>query len=161
MEFPLWALSLKTFHNMQSPSKTFWSHPFWDCCVYVQSCAHGHLLKGKTVLVALQVGFAGQPQQGKRPNKKAKYTEQNNCGAKTTGAAVRAQQHPPQISSMLLSGQPTWKLEAGSLPCWNLVQGLLRALYSMGNYPVCTETTQNIHSTLCLNQIGLTSSKDH
>lgn len=76
MEFPLWALSLKTFHNTQSPSKTFWSHPFWDCCVYVQSCAHGHLLKGKTVLVALQVGFAGQPQQGKRPNKKAKYTEQ-------------------------------------------------------------------------------------
>lgn len=139
MEFPLWALSLKTFHNMQSPSKTFWSHPFWDCCVYVLSCAHGHA-EGKDreqkypALVALQVGFAGQSQQGKKPNRKPQYAEQN-WGTKTTGAAVRAQQHQPQISSMTLSGQPTWKLEAGSLLCWNLVQGTSECSLFNGKLP--------------------------
>lgn len=46
MEFPLWALSLKSFHNTQSPSETFWSRHFWGRCVYGCSRALGRVGRG-------------------------------------------------------------------------------------------------------------------
>lgn len=111
MDFPLWALSLKTFHNTQSPSETFWSRHFWGCHVYARWRAHGQMRKGKTGSRGIlrswyhRWGLQDNTGKGEKTKHKPKIREWNKCRTKTTDTTVRAQQQQLQISSTPMSGQ--------------------------------------------------------
>ena len=157
MDFPLWALSLKTFHNTQSPSENFWSRHFWGCHVYAHWRAHRQMRKGKTGSRGIlrswyhRWGLQDNTGKGKEKNPTINQKSENETTAGQRPLILLWELSNSSYKSLphRCQDRATWKLAAGSSPHWNLVQGLMSAFYSMGNYPSYTETTQNkgIHST--------------
>lgn len=130
--------------------------------VAVSTCTAIHTAdaKGKDgeqshpVLVAPQVGFAGQQQQEKQNKAKQLQKTETETTAGQRPLILPWEVNNISYKSLLCCCQDraTWELAAGYSPCLNLVQGLLSAFYSTGNYPgyiETTQTTQNkgIHSS--------------